>query len=151
MLKIAKAEDIPAIVDMTIRFLSYVDYHNMPTDPDKVRAVVENIVTSDPEKNIIILSMDGDKIAGMIAAVTQEALFHDAKIAVEIGWWVEPEYRRSTHNKQLLDAFEFWAKKLNCSHTQMSMMETENAEKIERVYQRRKYKRVERSYLKELI
>lgn len=93
--------------------------------------------------NFIVL-LDGDK--GMLAGTCTPFLFGNKLVASEIGWWVEPEYRNSGVGKQLVDAFEEWAKEKNCDMIVMVSID----DSVGKYYEKTGYSLVERMYLKEI-
>lgn len=151
MLKLATWDDYVHIKSMCLNFSSASPYPEVPVDPDKIERVITSLLEGDQTKGIIILAMEDDKPVGLIAASAIEMLFNTELIAQEVMYWVEPEYRRGRHALELLNAFEFWAKKVGCAYTMMSLVETEQADKVAKLYERRGYKARERGYLRSIL
>jgi GNAT superfamily N-acetyltransferase len=85
---------------------------------------------------------------GMVAGTAQEFLFSDDKIAGELVWWVDPEYRRGSYGRDLHDAFEYWADKVGCKVITMALLEDQKADKVARLYERKGYRQAERAFIK---
>jgi len=150
MLKIATWDDYQNIIAMISRFASDSPYHDVYVDTGKLTNTVRGILEGDRAKSIILLYIVDDRIVGMLAATTSELVINYDKIAHELMWWVEPEYRGGRAGIELLKAFEFWAKKIGCTKIQMSLVETEDAPKVQRIYTKFGYTPVERAFLKDI-
>lgn len=149
MLKLATKEDIPAIMRMAYAFAEASPYRHMTIDGDKVTKLINHMVETGGTKNILVLAMEGDTAVGLIGALVVEPPFHVGRIANELMWWVDEEYRKSHHSKDLIEAYEYWAKYVaKCDYTQMALLETDQAEVISKLYKRRGYSAVERAFMK---
>lgn len=83
---------------------------------------------------------------GMLLGKASPFSFGYHKIAMEVGWWVDPEYRKSGVGKSLIDAFEYWANKMGCSLVVMGSLD----DSLGSYYEKNGYKSAERLYMKEL-
>jgi GNAT superfamily N-acetyltransferase len=54
-------------------------------------------------------------------------LCSDELLAVELGFWIKPEYRNRETIRLLLKAFQTWAKKVGCKGTLMAKIKNRNA------------------------
>lgn len=150
-LKIATFSDLPDILSMAHKFAQASTYAGMTVDDGKVTKLIDMMLSEGPKVSIILLAIEDDKPVGMIGARATEPLYFKEKVAAELVWWVEPEHRRSNHAKELIDAYEYWAKNVSkCDYTQMSLLETDQINLIDRIYRRRGYRTTERSYVKEV-
>jgi len=150
MLKIATWDDYFDIQDMCKNFAEHSPYTDIQLDINKLNSVVENILNGDKAKAIILLYLKNDKPIGMLAGITAEMTLNYDKLAHELIWWIEPEHRGGRAAIELFKAFEFWAKKVGCKQVQMSLVETEHAPKVEKMYTKFGYKPTERAFLKEI-
>jgi hypothetical protein len=87
-----------------------------------------------------------EKPVGILAATAEPMLFNKTKIACELIWWIEPEFRRSRAAEKMRQAYEFWAKKVGC--TSCSVVDHEDT--LDKYYTRKGYERRETAYLKVL-
>jgi len=148
MLKIATWDDYVHIKAMCLNFAQASPYADVEVDKEKMEELISDILEGDGTESIIILGLVDDKPVAMMAAAASEMLLNRQFIAQEIIFWVEPEYRGSKLALELMKAYEFWAVKVGCSFTQMSLVETEQAQKIARLYERKGYAPIERGFLK---
>lgn len=139
MLRIADIADYKLVEDMSFKFIEttgYTDYY----DKDTISRLIEHILTSPNETNIILLHGED----GMLAGMTTPFVFGTQTVATEIGWWVEPDKRKSSIGSELLEAFEFWAKKVGASFVSMGSLD----DSLGKFYEKRGYKLYERAYMK---
>lgn len=149
-LRIANLNDLPTILRMAEEFYGQSPYSAEPFDKEKVLAVIQDMLTGPQESKVVILVLDDvlEEPVGLIAGFAQEALFNRHKIGVELMWWIDYGHRRVGRAFQLLGAFEYWAKKVGCDYVQLSMLHDEELQRMTKLYERRGYQPVERSYLK---
>jgi GNAT superfamily N-acetyltransferase len=140
-MRIATIDDAGMITSMTIKFLSSVPYGKYSTE-DAAREVVEGLLASN-RKDAIIIAIE-DK--GFIAGIAKKFPYGDVRIATEIGWWVEPEHRKSKIGGQLIDAFEYWASQVNCEIVTMMCL----TEELRGYYEKRGYVLSELAFMKEI-
>lgn len=93
---------------------------------------------------------DAGKVLGLLGAHFASDPFNGEKIAAEQFWFVLPEARGTSAAMRLLDAFESEAKARGSKKILMVRLEGEFAEILDKVYQRRGYVCVERTYAKEI-
>ena len=74
------------------------------------------------------------------------SLYSKDRVALEILWWVEPDARKTGLGKELLEAFEYWAKNIaQCSIIAVSSLDDESLDKF---YNKKGYKLTEKTYMK---
>lgn len=103
----------------------------------------------DPSVMIIILAKANEKVVGVIVGHIAELYFSDTKMAGEIIWWVDEEYRGSLAGIQLFHAFEFWAGKTGAKF--VTGVNTNETVDVSKVYVRNGYHLAETTYVKELF
>lgn len=105
-------------------------------------------------RGIVLASFDvgGDKrtITGALAGVLAPSLFSGKLMAVEILWYVLPEYRGRSDALRLFSAFEDWAVEMKAEMISFIHLIALAPEKLEKLYRRRGYTPVEVNYLKVL-
>jgi GNAT superfamily N-acetyltransferase len=148
MLKIATWDDYVHIKRMCLNFADASPYKDITVDPEKMEELISDILEGDGTKSIIVLGLVDDTPVGMVAAAASEMLLNREFIAQEIIYWIEPEHRGGKLALELMKAYEFWALKVGCTYTQMSLVETDQALKVARLYERKGYTPIERGFLK---
>lgn len=141
MLKIATIEDYSIILKLISNF-----YSTLPTsalfNKDKIEGIIKSFLVAPKEEKVVLLHGE----VGLLAAMIQPFHFGIDPIATELAWWVEPEARKNNVGKELVEAFEFWAKKLNCTYIAMSCYADVDLGKF---YQSLGYALHEKTYIKE--
>lgn len=141
MIRKATKEDIDVLVEMGIKFAEASPYKDYYTK-DKIKAIAE---ISAKDWVGFVAFIDEDK-RGMLVGYDSEFLLGKVRVATEIAWWVNPEDRKTSVGKELLQAFEDWAKDRGCiTITMISIDDT-----LGSYYEKRGYKLTERTYMKEL-
>ena len=103
------------------------------------------------DKAIILLAENDSKIVGILACMLEYSLMGVEDTAIEMSWWVSPEARNSRIAIKMIDAFEYWGTKLGVKRFVLSSMENEHAKSIDKFYLRKKYIKMENSYLKVIV
>lgn len=141
-IKIATVDDIPEILDMSMRFMSHTGYTEY-SDEQTIESLIRSIVTGQ-QNAMIILLIPG---VGFLAGMNSPFVFGPHLIASEIAWWVNEDKRKSGAGTELIDAFEYWAKNVaGCSLITLTSLD----DKVGKVYEKKGYKLYERAYMKEL-
>lgn len=145
MLRLARDEDLPYLLDFARKFHDTSPYKELNFDQDKVAHTILHLIHN-PVGLILVL---GDTPVGCLAAVIEDTLFGNDRMAVEVMFWVELEHR-GRNSFELPKAYEFWAKKLGCKVVTLSSLEGENTAILDRVYRGMKFAPCEHSYMKVL-
>lgn len=132
---------------MARKFYKESPYQGIPINEKKFRNVIEHIMGNDLCL-VLLLVTDRDEPVGMIAGHINEMIFSTDRMASEVVWWVDPEYRGTRHSIKLLDGFEYWAYKSGCSFVQMSALGGSD-DTVGKLYRKRKYINTEQAYVKE--
>lgn len=149
-IRFATPNDAIAVAEMVEKF-----YQMAMTDMlgpyDKLAAanlIAATSVSSDA--CTIVAEVDG-RIIGTMGALSYNHPFKPSvRIAQELFWWVEPEYRRSGVGKAMLEAGEAWAKEIGCSGMLMITIHGIDHERNGAFYERSGYRPLEHSHLKRL-
>jgi len=139
MIRQATLNDVELVTQMTVKFLSTTKHKDI-TDEDKTRQTIK-VILSSPHMAIFLYGE-----VGMIAGVISEFPFGNHLVASELGWWVEPEYRKSEIGKELLDTFEDWATVNKCEKIFMVTLD----DSVGKYYEKRGYEIHERTYVKDI-
>lgn len=141
MIRKATIEDVNALTEMGIKFGEASPYKDYFTK-DKVRTIADLCA-----QNLIdFVAFIDDQNKGMIVGHASKFLLGEVKVATEIAWWVNPEDRKTSVGKELLEAFEQWAKDEGCKIISMISID----ETLGTYYEKCGYKLTERSYMKVL-
>lgn len=140
-IRIATLEDLDLIISMAKKFLETTNYSKF-VDEEVLKNVVTTIITGPRELGIVLLFED----KGMLAAVIRPFAYGNISMAYELGWWVEPEHRGSRIGKELKEAYEFWAQRVNAKLIMMVALD----DSIASLYEKQGYKLMEYTYSKEL-
>jgi GNAT superfamily N-acetyltransferase len=141
MIRIATEEDFELVREFALKFLDSLPYRTI-VDEDKVDEIVKTFLKSDRTERVVL--MYGD--IGMLAGSVTPFIFGNVIMASEIGWWIEPEHRGKAAGRELLKAFEYWAKQVGCSAITMVSLD----ERLGKFYEKNGYKLYERAYVKEI-
>lgn len=152
----ATLEDVPDIIDLTKEFFHQTPYAEFEFDfsEAKVRRLAEACIIN-PKEAVVLMSVDKDTGAnvGLIAGRLDTSPFSDEKVAIEVCWYVRPEYRKGKRAFELLDAFEAWAKAAGAGYTYYGLMRETDAPPagpVEKIYRHRGCKPSEAGYVKNL-
>ena len=139
-IKPATFDDLDLILKMTFNFLNQTSYA-AHVDAEKLGNLVASFLVNDPYKIILLCENKG-----MIAGVINPFIFGNELMATEVGWWVEPNERKNKVGQELLEAFERWAKSMDCKMITMVSLD----DKLGMFYEKIGYRLYERAYLKEI-
>lgn len=140
-MKLADISDFEQINKFGHNFIQSTIYKDL-YDTDVLETFLTLHLLADSSEAVSLLEED----KGMLLGRATPFSFGHHKMAMEIGWWVEPEYRKSGVGKSLIDAFEYWAKKVGCSLVVMGSLD----DVLGSYYEKNGYKSAERLYMKEL-
>lgn len=142
MIKIATEEDFDLVLKHAKEFSSTLKQKEYVED-DKLELIIRNFLTAPKEEKIILLH--GEE--GMLAALVTSYVLGFAPVAQEFAWWVIPSARKKNVGKELIAAFEFWAKKLDCKQMVLSCYAENDLGKF---YETMGYSLTEKAYYKEI-
>ena len=150
MIRFATPDDAIPVAEMVQKFYEMA-LTDMLGPYDKLAAANLIAATSMASDACTIVAEDGGRIVGTIGVLSYNHPFKPSvRIAQELFWWVEPEYRRSGTGKAMLDAAEAWAKDIGCSGMLMITIHGIDHERNGAFYERSGYGPFEHSYLKRL-
>ncbi len=98
---------------------------------------------------IFVLCADTE-VVGMFLCFVTPCFFSDVKQAVEIAWYVDPEYRGSKMAAKMLKIYEQWAKERDAVCVNLVNLDVLRGVKVAKLYERMGYKMVENTFMKEL-
>ena len=142
----ASIEDVPRIMECAEMFCSQIP--DCTLNKAHYADCWRDYLTSGSGA-IFLLESDGN-VAGGIGGVCYPDPLTGSKIAVELFWFVKPEFRRGSWPIKLLKEFEVWARMCYCSHVSMIHMQCSMPAEIAFIYQRLGYELFETIYRKKL-
>lgn len=148
MIRLATLKDIPALLRLGKKFHESAELSNLlDYDTESVSASISNMIEGDA--GAVIVSTDGSKITGMIGLISFPSYMNfSTKLAQELFWWVEPEYRKTGVGVDLIKAAETWAELMEVSHIIMMSLESSNPEQVNNLYTKLGYTKKENTFYK---
>lgn len=150
MIRFATPEDAPKVAEMVEPFFGMA-LTEMLGEYD--RKAMQNLVaatTLSGDACTIIAEVDGNMVGALCALSYQHPMKPSVRIGQELFWWVDPEHRKGGTGKEMLSAFEDWAKSIGCRSVVMATMHGIDHERNGAFYQRSGYGPFEYTYLKEV-
>lgn len=142
MLRVATITDFDIIKSMVIKFVGTTEYADV-YDEETIDRLITEVLLAPNEEKVAFLHGDQGFIAGMINPFIFGTEY---KVATELGWWVEPEARKTNVAKELIGLFEAWAIKLGAKMITLISLD----EHTGKLYEKNKYKLCERAYVRKL-
>ena len=132
--------DLPRLVQLGHQFWKHSPYEGI-ADFNEESLLSYGAALIEEDRSVIFTNG-----RGMIGGTLMPLYFGQTLVAQEIFWYAQEG------GKELLDAFEQWAKDQGASQVAVSSFagETRMHKLIETLYKRRKYKATETQYLKEI-
>lgn len=146
LIREADDADLNAIVAMGGRFLRGTDYRGRIDDRPEVRARLADELIRNPHGVILVAEEMGQmELVGFLALVLFDHPMSGQRFCTEMAWWVEP-HARGRVGVQLLKQGEEWAKLHGAEVMQMVAPTPE----VERLYEKKGYTAIERTYQRAL-
>lgn len=142
MIRLATEEDFPELIRMAKEFHQASPYNDLEFSVTKCFELFQAYLRD--KTSVMILVSDH----GMLIAHAGQAPFSSDRISSEVAWWVDPEGRNKRESLLLFEAYEIWSKKVGCKLCQVAMLPS--VTDLSKFYERRGYKLLEQSYVKEL-
>ena len=142
-------EDSNAIKDLIKEFYdeSLCEY-GFSLDEDTINETIQNFVNN----HIVLLVEKDNKIIGIIAGIVAVSIFDKKqRLAQEAIWYITKDERKGNIAIKLIEEFEKESKKRGANFILMGSMGNLNADILNRLYEIKKYKLMERHYIGEEI
>jgi GNAT superfamily N-acetyltransferase len=150
LVRYATPDDVPWIMGMAKEFFDVSEYRNLEWDYHRCLTFVLSLIDCDNGEKCLLVAVDSQDIPrGMVWGYGAIQPFLVRPIATELVWYVQPDYRASRMGRELLGAFERWAKGCGYHHVLTGVQEPFKAV-LEPFYIHRMYKPIEHYYIKEL-
>jgi hypothetical protein len=145
MLREAELEDILDLLILSKEF-SKLNPLSLKFNMEKTQESFVNVITSDD--SIVLVWEEDDSVVGFLTGVVITTAFSHDKVAVELAWFMNPEHRDGRKAARMLSKFESWAKEKGCKI--VSVGDTESVTDLEKIYTRKGYSLLERTFTKEI-
>ncbi len=137
--------DVDAIVSLSRKFWKHTVFDE-PFDSEHLFRIVKSCVD-----NGLVAVIDKGGIQGFIVAVSTPLICsRHSQMATEVGWWVEPEFRRGRMGIKLVQYMEDLCRKKGIKYLVMMAMESSSPETASRIYEYLGYRKIETSYMRAL-
>ena len=136
MIRKATHDDIDIIADMGRDFHAYSPWSHVAFDREATKDFVGRLI----DGGVVFLSDDG-----MIGGVLNPLYFNPSHVvAAELFWWAK------SGGLPLMKAFEGWAEENNASGIQFSSLGDAQSDRMDRLFTRSGYRKVETGYFKDV-
>lgn len=144
MIRQARAEDTPAIVDMALEFWGHTQFSNEEFDPVHVAMMADHC----REEGVSVV-YDSNGVQGFACAVIGPLLASpDVMQGSEVAYWINPKHRGK--GIFLLRELESQAKNKGCKYFTMISMQSSSPETANKIYRREGYDHTETAFTKRL-
>lgn len=149
MIRAARPDDVPACVQMGLRFVRVNGLSDLiPFDGESATKTLLSLIMD--ARACLLVAIVDDALVGMAAGrVFPHYWNHRHLTGQEIFWWVEPAHRCGLGLK-MLGALEQWAHSVGCQTWRMIALEAQRPDAVGAVYRRRGYRPSERIFIKGL-
>ena len=113
-LKLATRDDLPAFLELTEELFNNTIYATFSTFD--IKHVSERFLASleaDQTKICTVVLVNGEAPVGLIT-MARTGFMNKEEMAVEVAFWIKPEFRTKKTIKMLLQAYFYWARKVGC-------------------------------------
>lgn len=134
----ATQDDLHDVLEMALAFADAAPFPNL-VNKQKVSLIVGALIAG---KMILI----DNELQGFLAFTINPFTYGSDNVATELAWWVNPEARKKSVGKELLERFEEVSKEAGCKAVVVSCL----ADEVGKFYEKCGYKLHEQAYMKEL-
>lgn len=143
----ALPSDIPELVRMGSRSLKEGPYSGEIDNPEQSARLALDVMNQSNGK-ILIAEDDEGKSAGLLGFILYPHYFTGRLMAIEIMWWVEPEYRSSMIGIVLVRAAQRIAKTMGAVVMQFTAPSA--TPQVGKAYEAMGYRKMEEAYQRDL-
>lgn len=146
MLKLAKPEDSEDLKRMSLSFFHESPYAKYGVSEERIDNIIQDFTKTDTTK-LCLLSMEGDKAVGVLAAIAAPNLYNFRQGCFEVIWWVDPPYRTYKRTYEIIEAYVYWGR--NIVKAQTIQLVTLSP-KLHKLYTKLGFSKAEEAYIQEL-
>lgn len=148
-LRHARLSDLPQLIELAKSLTAGSPMEALSVDYEKARANIEKAIISDQKEWLALVSHVDDEPVGVLVAYCFEPIFSRKKLAVEVFWYLDPEYRVGRRGIEMMEAYEYWAKLVGCEVVQYGWL-VSSPEGMKKLYERSGAELAEHVYYKTL-
>jgi len=148
-LRHARLDDVPELIELAKKLSAGSPMEALAVDYEKSRAAIEKAIISDQRDWLALVSHVDDKPVGVLVAYCFEPIFSSTKLAVEVFWYLDPEYRSGRRGIEMMQAYEYWARLVGCKVVQYGWL-VSSPEGMKKLYERTGAELAEHVYYKPL-
>jgi hypothetical protein len=142
-------DDIPSIILMFERWHLQCKYKEASFNEKKVDKWLRSVVDGDKTKEVLLVWDYEGHPSGVLCGLATALPFSEDVVCAEYFWYIEEGFRQFGGAKLLWEAYEYWATNVvKAKGIQMAALDGMKEKALERVYKRKGYEPVERSYIK---
>lgn len=128
-LRLGTAEDVEEIVGMSKSLFDLSPYSVVSSFDRGI--VVDNYLASltlEKFEFVNILLCSESDVVGFLSCGSNKGQFSEDRYAVEVGFYIKPEYKTVSAAKMLVSAFHYWAKEADCKAAFIGKMKDKKIE-----------------------
>lgn len=146
--RLATLDDVDDIIRLATMIGVNSMFSKLSVDLTKLRGSITDFVLDKSGDRFVLVSVDGDKVVGSVAGYCYAPLMTHEKIAVEVLLALDEEFKTLGRGKEMMDAYEYWAKMKGCRQIQYGFL-TEGADpRMKKMYERRGFTMGEETFYK---
>lgn len=145
-LRLARPEDEERLVEMASAFQAMSPYRSLEFSPAACSRLFKAYLEGDKTELIVIISEQDGEARGMVIGMCSSPLFSDDKMATEIAWWMDEDYRKTRDSLLLIEAYQEWARRVDAKVIQCAMLP--DVTDLSRFYEKQGMTRAEVSYIR---
>lgn len=152
-IKVADDKDSKILLELLLDAGKDSPYGDLEPDVDVLKSAISSYLEAPVREKVVLLLIQEKLIIGLLVAQSQldHPFFGDKKIAMELVWWVKPEYRKGKEALKLLKVYEHWAEHIaECSIVTLGLFHNGMEKTLDKYYRRKGYTITESSYMKVL-
>lgn len=145
-LRLATDKDEQEVLRMASCFHGVSPYKDLEFSSTASLGLFNAYLHGDKTSLVIILSEQDERPRGMVIGMSSTPLFSEDKMATEIAWWMDEEYRGSKDSLLMIEAYQEWSRRVGAKMTQVAMLD--DLTDLSRFYTKKGYRPAERSFIK---
>jgi len=146
-LRLKRDEDLEAYYRMAHAFHEFSPFSRLPLSEKKLKEIFDVV----GEEIILIFLTNDDKPVGMLLGIVNEPYFSEEKVATELAWWVDPEFRKSKASLDLMYAFEDWAYRKGARTVTLASLTGLSPPSVSKLYLGMGFEKTEETYMRSFI
>jgi GNAT superfamily N-acetyltransferase len=147
MIRRATIDDLPAILPLAERFRDHVTMRDVPME--RIEDSLSLLLASDAAV-IFVYERNGVTYGALVAVESFTWFSPDVRLAIELAWWCQPEYRRGPAAIRLVESLERWASERGCHAVVLHTLQIPGEESVDGMASRLGFALREQTYVKEL-